>query len=373
MTDATQCSNHELFRPLTLSRGPAWANRLALAPLTNWQSHSDGTLADAEYDWLLRRAEGGFGLTMTCAAFVHPSGQGFPGQLGVSDSRHVDGLRRLSRGLRDAGTVSSLQLQHSGCRAPQTLTGRVPMNPSANAETGAVAMSVDDVEAMIEWFVAAAERADAAGFDGVELHAAHGYLLCAFLSPVLNCREDDWGGSPTHRARALHRIIDGIRARCRPDLQVGVRLSPERWGLNLADILALSADLLIDPRVDYLDLSLWDVSKRPHGVEEGASLLERFAALPRADTRLGVAGKIRTPAEAHRTLAAGVDFVMLGRAAIVDADYPRRLSDEPDFVPTPMPASADHLAAQGVSPAFLRYLAGSFPDTVTAETLPAVT
>lgn len=359
------------YAPLALARGAAWPNRLALAPLTNWQSHADGTLADAEYAWLMRRAEGGFGLTMTCAAFVHPSGQGFPGQLGIADARHDAGLRRLAEGLGAAGTISSVQLQHSGARAPQQLTGRSPMNPSADPETGAVAMTEADIEAMIEWFIAAALRADAAGFDGVELHAAHGYLLCAFLSRTLNQRDDAWGGSRDNRARALMRIIAGIRARCRPGFQLGVRLSPERWGIDIDDIVALAGELLADDAVDYVDMSLWNVFKRPHGRESGPSLLEIFAALPRASARLGVTGKIRTPAQIQQALAAGVDFVMLGRAAIVDGDYPRALQADAAFRPTPMPAPAAHLAAQAVSPPFLRYLATHFPDTVDAASLPA--
>ena len=94
---------------LDLAHGPAWANRLALAPLTNTQSHADGTLSQDEYRWLVARAEGGFGLTMTCATYVAPAGQAWAGQLGISDERHLEGLTRLADGIRAAGSVSSVQ------------------------------------------------------------------------------------------------------------------------------------------------------------------------------------------------------------------------------------------------------------------------
>jgi len=103
-----------LADPITFTRGPGWRNRLALAPLTNLQSHPDGTLSDDEYRWLVARADGGFGLTMTCAAYVERAGNAWPGQLGVSDDTHLPGLTRLAAGIREAGGVSSIQLHHGG-------------------------------------------------------------------------------------------------------------------------------------------------------------------------------------------------------------------------------------------------------------------
>mgnify|MGYP002129791217 CR=1 FL=1 len=99
-----------LSAPLPLAHGPALRNRLLLAPLTNWQSHADGTLGEDEYHWLMMRAQGGFGLTMTCAAHVQANGQGFPGQLGVWSDQHLPGLKRLADGIHAAGSVSSRQL-----------------------------------------------------------------------------------------------------------------------------------------------------------------------------------------------------------------------------------------------------------------------
>jgi 2,4-dienoyl-CoA reductase-like NADH-dependent reductase (Old Yellow Enzyme family) len=118
-----------LFSPLTLARGPAWKNRFMLAPLTNTQSHPDGVLSDVEYNWLTLRAKGGFGLTMTCAAHVQAVGQGFPGQLGAFDDKHLEGLARLAAGIKAHGSVSSLQIHHAGNRSPKELVG-TPVCPS---------------------------------------------------------------------------------------------------------------------------------------------------------------------------------------------------------------------------------------------------
>ena len=179
--------------PLTLPRGPAMPNRLMLAPLTNLQSHADGTLSDDEFTWLTKRAEGGFGLTMTCAAHIQAIGQGFPGQLGIFSDDHLPGLTRLAAALNAQGGLSSVQLHHAGMRSPAELIGEAPVSASEQAEFGARALSGEEVEAMIEAFIRGAERAEEAGFHGVELHGAHGYLLCQFLSAETNRRADRFG------------------------------------------------------------------------------------------------------------------------------------------------------------------------------------
>src|ERR1700689_4833900 len=192
-----------LFEPLTFTRGPAWRNRFMLAPLTNSQSHPDGRLSDEEFNWLTYRATGGFGLVMTCAAHVQRGGQGFPGQLGVFSDDHLPGLTRLAAKIRAEGAVSSVQLHHAGIKSPAALIGEAPRGPSDNVESGARALSAAEVETLIEDFIAAAVRAEKAGFDGVELHGAHGYILCAFLSPETNLRTDRYGGSLDKPARTV--------------------------------------------------------------------------------------------------------------------------------------------------------------------------
>ena len=164
------------FEPLSMKRGPAMKNRFMLAPLTNSQSHEDGILSDGEFRWLTMRAEGGYGLTMTCAAHVQAIGKGFPGQLGCFGDEHLPGLTRLADKIREYGSVSSLQLHHAGMRSPANLIGEAPVCPSDDAETGARALSHDEVLRLRDDFIAAAVRAEKAGFDGVEIHGAHWML-----------------------------------------------------------------------------------------------------------------------------------------------------------------------------------------------------
>ncbi|NWG53980.1 MAG: NADH:flavin oxidoreductase [Hydrogenophilaceae bacterium] len=346
-----------LFDPLPLAHGPAMKNRFMLAPLTNWQSHPDGVLSDEEFRWLVKRAEGGFGLTMTCAASVSAGGVGFPGQLGVHDDKHIDGLARLAAAINGFGSHSVVQLHHAGMRSPKDIIGQAPVCPSDNEETGARALSLDEVAQVKADFIAAAVRADRAGFHGVELHGAHGYLLCQFLSAEINKREDAYGGAIENRARLLFEIIDGVRAECRADFSLGVRLSPERFGLKLDEIKWVAARLLREAKIDYLDMSLWDVFKPPAEEEhQEKSLLAHFADLPRGDVRLGAAGKIMTGEAAARALDGGLDFVVIGRGAILHHDFPRRVAADPAFVHTPLPVSADYLRSEALSEKFVGYM-----------------
>lgn len=347
-----------MFEPMSFARGPAMKNRYMLAPLTNLQSHADGSISGDEYNWLRMRAVGGFGLTMTCAAHVMTSGQGFPGQLGIFSDGHLPGLTRLADALREAGSLSSVQLYHGGMRAPAKVTGHQPWCPSANAEFGARPMTTSEIEQAIEAYVKGAERAERAGFDGVELHGAHGYLLCQFLSSETNKREDGYGGSLENRSRPLFEAIKGIRQRCRAEFQLGVRLSPERFGMNVGDAVAVAQRLFDEGQIDYLDMSVWDVYKEPEDpAYKGRSLMSCFSDLKRGNTRLGMAGKIRTPADVDHVLKSNVDFVLLGRAAILHYDFPQQAANA-EFQPVSLPVTRDYLRAQHLGPAFVEYMAG---------------
>jgi 2,4-dienoyl-CoA reductase-like NADH-dependent reductase (Old Yellow Enzyme family) len=347
----------DLLEPLTLAHGPALKNRLALAPLTNLQSHPDGTLSDDEFKWLTMRAQGGFALTMTCAAHVSRTGQGFPGQLGVFGYEHLPGLTRLAAKIREYGSVAVAQLHHAGMRSPKELIGEAPHCPSDNEEFGARALSLAEVEQLREDFIAAAVRCETAGFQGVEIHGAHGYVLAQFLSPEVNLRTDRYGGSLENRARILHEIIDGVRARTGPDFSLGLRLSPERFGLKLGEIVQVARDILAEGKIDYLDMSLWDYAKEPVEEEfQGRTLMSYFTELPRGTVRLGCAGKVMTPDDARACLAQGMDFVLLGRAAILHHDWPKKLAADPDFTPVKTPVSAAHLLAEGLGPSFVKYM-----------------
>ena len=350
---------------LILSHGPAWANRFALAPLTNWQSNDDGSLHDDEYHWLVRRAEGGFGLTMTCAAHVSQGGQAFPGQLAVWDDRFLPGLTRLADGLRTAGSVSSIQLQHGGRRADPELTGQPNVAPWDDPDRNTRALTTAEVEEAVEDFVAAAVRAERAGFDGVEVHGAHGYLICQFLDGRHNQRTDRYGGSLEDRSRMLLEILAGIRERTGPDFQVGLRLTPERNGVLLSEARTVAGGVLASGLLDYLDLSLWDAFKEPYEEEhQGRPLIDFFTDLPRGTTRLGVAGKIVDAAGARECLDRGADFVSIGTGAILHHDFARRAAADPSFRSVRQPVSREHLVGESVGPDFLTYLATNWDDFV---------
>ncbi len=333
-------------------------NRFMLAPLTNFQSHADGTLSDDEYNWLVKRAVGGFGLTMTCAAHVQAGGQGFPGQLGICSDAHLPGLERLAKGLRAEGSLSSVQLQHSGLRAEPKLSGQPRVAPWDDAETGARALSTAEVEQLIEDFVLAALRAERAGFDGVELHGAHGYLLCEFLDATNNMRTDRYGGSFENRTRVLREIIDGIRSRAGAGFQLGVRISPERWGIELGEAKALAGELMACGKIDYLDLSLWDCFKTPADTaQESKPLIDHFTDIERHGTPLGVAGKIMDAATARRCLEHGADFVLIGRGAILHHDFPKRALADEGFRSVERPVTREYLRSEGLGTAFVEYMA----------------
>ena len=346
-----------LSDPLPLRRGPALPNRLMLAPLTNQQSHPDGTLSDDEFRWLTMRSDGGFGLTMTCAAHVQRGGQAFAGQLGIWSDAHVPGLSRLAAAIRAAGSVSAVQLHHGGRRTEPELTGEPRRAPWDDTETGATALTTSEVEQLRDAFIAAALRAERAGFDGVELHGAHGYMLCSFLDADSNHRADRYGGSFDNRARLLFEIIDGIRAQAGPAFQLGVRISPERFGIPLAEARELARRLLASEQIDYLDLSLWDVFKAPaDDAHAGTELIDHFVDLPRHGTALGVAGKITTAPHAQKCLDRGADFVLIGRGAILHHDFAARAIVDPGFCARALPVSPDTLAVEGLSPTFIGYM-----------------
>ncbi len=350
MTDAAS--------PLTFARGPAMANRMMLAPLTNLQSQVDGTLSDDEIKWLTMRAEGGMGLVMTAAAHVQRQGQGFPGQLGIWSDDHLPRLTELARAIKANGSLSAVQLHHAGIRSPRDVIGEDPQGPFADAETGSRALSTAEVEQLRDDFIAAAVRADKAGFDGVEIHGAHGYILAQFLDAENNQRTDGYGGSFEHRKRIIFEVIGGIRAATRADFQVGLRLSPERFNIRTAEALQLAEEVMASGQLDYLDMSLWDCFKEPQDPDfAGQPLINLFTALPRGNTRLGVAGKIMDGAKVQACLDAGADFVLVGRGAILHHDFASRVIADPAFAVTPIPVTRAHLQAEGLGPAFVEYMA----------------
>lgn len=349
---------------LSFEHGPDWSNRMALAPLTNKQSHRDGSLSTDEIEWLVARAQGGFGLVMTAAAFVSPAGQVWDGQLGVCSAEHDAGLTRLADAIRSNGAASAVQLHHGGRRAERRITGRQVQCPWDDPRHEAVAMTAAEITAVIGDFVAAAVRAQDAGFDGVEVHGAHGYLIGQFLDSTRNHRGDQYGGSFENRLRLLVEVLAGIRAATGLSFQLGLRLSPEGFGIPLADAQGYAREVLASELLDYLEMSLWDVFSRPRGGDEGL-LIDHFVDLPRGGTRLGVAGKVLSTTDVSWCLDRGADFVSVGRGAILQHDFAARALADRGFVSRPAPVSAAVLTSEKVGPAFIDYLTTDFQGIVS--------
>ncbi len=337
--------------------GKVMKNRFMLAPLTNTQSHADGRLSDEEYHWLTMRAEGRFGLVMTCASHVQEAGQGFPGQLGIFGDQHIDGHKKLAAAIKACGSLAVIQLHHAGMRSPAELIQQAPLCPSDNEEYGARALSLEEVHQLRDDFVRAAIRAKESGYDGVEVHGAHGYILTQFLSAEVNRRTDAYGGSLANRARLLFEIVGDIRKACGAGFLVGVRLSPERFGMDLPEVKEVCQKLIDTGQIDFLDLSLWDYDKLPEAeTYQDRTLLQHFTSLDRKQVLLTAAGKIRTGKDVRKVLDEGLDFVTIGRAAILHHDFPVRVMENPDFLPTQLPVSEAYLRREGLSKNFIEYM-----------------
>ncbi len=347
----------DLFTPLELRKGLAARNRIWLAPLTNMQSHADGSLSEDELRFLAMRADGGFGLVETCAAHVSQDGKAWHGELGVHDDAMLPGLTRLAARLHEGGALASVQLFHGGLRANRAVSRMEKWSASAysDEDTNCREATEADIHGAIEAFAAAAKRCAQAGFDAVELHGAHGYLLSQFLSTVYNRRQDRWGGSLENRSRLIRETVRAVR-RAAPSLLIAVRLSPEDFGqakgIDLDETLEV-ARMLADDGMELLHLSLWraalNTKKRP---ESHATPLFRKALGGRIP--IVVAGNIWTRDEAEAQLALGADAVALGRAAIANHDWPRRAQRGASL--NRVPLAPETLRGEGLSEGFVSYM-----------------
>lgn len=366
-----------LFEPFALRCGQTLPNRIALAPLTNKQSHADGLLSEHELAFLAARADGGFGIVETCAAYVALDGKAWDGELGVDRDACLPGLTTLASRIRGAGTDPSnrapamppgrrharslVQLFHGGARAEPRLTGEPVWSASAFTEHAPDsgpprAATVADIERVIGQFADAAYRAQTAGFDGVELHGAHGYLLSQFMSRTMNLRTDEWGGGIEGRARLVRETMRAVRKRVGSSFIVGVRLSLEDFGqargLDLDEGIQI-ARWLVDDGADFIHASLWDVTRMSTKRPDSHALTELRAALPR-DVAIFTAGKIWTREDAELALSRGADVVALGRSAIANPTWPRLVAEGRDIARPPLTRA--QLGERAVSPVFQEYL-----------------
>ena len=279
------------------------------------------------------RAAAGVGLVMFGGTAVHPTSR-FPARILIEswDEAVVDSLRARTEAVHRHGAAMIGQLIHLGREAPGGLTEGIPLAPSALASPRSLvvphAMTAADIREIVEAFGRSAANYDAAGVDGAEVHAAHGYLVAQFLSPQSNRRLDAYGGdTPGGRTRFLVEIVEEIRSRCADDFVVGVRLSADEHtpgGLTLDDTLEIVDALQESAPVDYLSITTGQRGGyvKDSSWDEGFALELSETVKQIVDVPVMVAGRIRLPGLAERALAGGqADFVAVGRGLLADPEW----------------------------------------------------
>jgi 2,4-dienoyl-CoA reductase-like NADH-dependent reductase (Old Yellow Enzyme family) len=358
---------HPLFSPFRI-RSVEFANRIGVSPMCEYSSE-DGFATDWHLVHLGCRAQGGAGLVMTEASAVLPEGRISPADLGIWKDEHIAALARITAFIHSQGARAGVQLAHAGRKAsmappfvPEGLVkpeegGWQPVAPSdvAFAPHYGVPQALDQagIDAVIEGFRQAARRALKAGFDVVEIHAAHGYLLHEFLSPLANRRTDGYGGSFENRVRLVLQVVDAVRAEWPEHLPLFVRISATDWaegGWNPDESVAL-ARLFREHSVDLVDCSSGGMV--PYAkIPAAPGYQVPFAARVRREAGIATAavGLITEPAQANSIVAQEeADMVMLARQMLRDPYWPVHAA-EALGEPASWPAQYLRAAPQG-SPA----------------------
>ncbi|MFC4587106.1 NADH:flavin oxidoreductase/NADH oxidase [Sphaerisporangium corydalis] len=338
-----------LFTPLTL-RSLTIPHRVWMAPMCQYSAATDGPLTGAPHDWhfahLATRAVGGAGLILTEATAVSPEGRISPADLGLWNDRQQEAFARITGFLSRHGTVPGIQLTHAGRKASaaEPWRGGAPLGageggwravapspvPFADRYPAPEELPVDRIRRVVADFAAAAERALRAGFQVVEIHGAHGYLIDEFLSPHSNHRADAYGGPFENRARLALEVVDAVRAVWPEELPVFFRVSATDWlpdgqGWSVDDTVRLAKELFAHG-VDLVDVSS---GGNASGVKilTGPGYQVPFAARVREETGGPVAavGQIVDPHQAESIVASGrSDAVLLGRELLRNPYWPHQ-------------------------------------------------
>ncbi len=240
--------------------GMELSNRFVRSATWEGMAADDGTVSPRLIETMIALAKGGVGMIITSHAYVRQEGQAGPWQIGVYKDELIDGLKEMASAVHENGSKIVMQIAHAGHFAAKTLTGLVPWVASdyeGLAKSPRHEMTVDDIRALTVSFAEAARRAKVAGFDGVQIHSAHGYLLSQFLSPMYNRRMDDYGGSIENRARIHLGVLHAIRKVVGDDFPVLAKLNCGDFvegGLNTADALQ-AGRLLAEAGLDALEIS----------------------------------------------------------------------------------------------------------------------
>lgn len=342
-----------LFDPITL-RSLTIPNRVWMAPMCQYSAAVDGPMTGVPDDWhfthLATRAVGGAGLILAEATAVSPEGRISPADLGLWNERQQEAFSRITRFLAEQGTVPGIQLAHAGRKAStdRPWLGGAPVRPAdggwqpvapsaipfADDHPVPAELPVEGIRRVVADFAAAAERARRAGFQVVEIHGAHGYLIGEFLSPHSNRRTDAYGGSFDNRVRLALEVADAVRAVWPEELPVFFRVSATDWlpdgqGWSGDDTVRLAKELLAHG-VDLLDVSTGGNAKSVR-IPTGPGYQVPFASQVRSGTDLPVAavGEITDPRQAESILASGqADAVLLGRELLRDPYWPLHAARE---------------------------------------------
>jgi 2,4-dienoyl-CoA reductase-like NADH-dependent reductase (Old Yellow Enzyme family) len=330
----------DLLDPLTI-RGITFRNRIAVSPMCEYSS-DDGFANDWHLVHLGSRAVGGAGLVMTEAAAVDPRGRISAADLGIWKDAHVEMLARIAQFVRGQGAVPGIQLAHAGRKAstqvpwegnavvPESAGGWQAVAPSPlafrAADPAPAELTEAGIRAIVEAFAAAARRAFAAGFQLVEIHGAHGYLINEFLSPLSNHRADEYGGSFDGRIRFALEVAAAVRGAWPDSLPLFMRISAVDWveaGWQLDDSVEL-ARRLRPLGVDLIDCSSGGIS--PHAkIQIGPAYQTPFAERIRRESGIltGAVGMITEPHQADAIVRTGqADMVLLARELLRDPYWP---------------------------------------------------
>jgi 2,4-dienoyl-CoA reductase-like NADH-dependent reductase (Old Yellow Enzyme family) len=333
-----------LFDPLQI-RDVTFRNRIAVSPMCEYSSE-DGFANDWHLVHLGSRAVGGAGAVLTEATAVVPEGRISPCDLGIWKDEHIENLSRIVAFIRQHGAVAGTQLAHAGFKASTDVPWRNHGNPVAVADGGwrpvysstnkpftpqsiqPEALTVEAIARLVYAYNLAAERALEAGFDLIEIHAAHGYLIHQFLSPLVNTRTDHYGGCFENRTRLLREIIAAVRFAWPERLPLWLRISASDWtegGWTIEDSVALAR--MVEPLgVDLIDCSSGGIVPTAK-IPVGPGYQTPFAERIRRETEIltGAVGMITAPEQAQHVLATGqADMVVLARELLRDPYWPLR-------------------------------------------------
>lgn len=328
-----------LFESYQLPSGVTLKNRLVMAPMTNFASHEDGSVSDEEVAYYIRRS-GGVGMVITACAYVNAEGKGFPGEFGSDRDELLPSLKRLAAAIKEQGALAVLQIFHGGRECPpDLLPDRQPVSASAVPKEqpgGTVvprALEDAEIEGIIRDFGESVRRAIEAGFDGVEIHGANGYLIQQFYSPHTNRRDDRWGGRLEKRLAFPLAVVDEakrvIKEHAKGSFVLGYRFSPEEPetpGITMAETFRL-VDELSAKGLDYLHVSLqdfWSVARR--GADERPRIDLIRERVGDKVPLIGV-GSLYKAEDALKAQQSGIPLVALGRPLIIEPDWVQKVAE----------------------------------------------